>query len=120
RGRQRAYGPSKRTLSRAGGSADQRAADQRRTGEARAGHHREQRHARRAAPAGDGRIRQVNGRFSRSRRSGEGQMTVEEQAGAEAGFRQYAIEEYHPHVEPYYVPAGDEIGLFEAAFASRS
>jgi len=46
-------------------------------------------------------------------------MTVEEQAGAEAGFRQYAIEEYHPHVEPYYVPAGDEIGLFEAAFASR-
>ena len=46
-------------------------------------------------------------------------MTIEEQVGEEAGYRQYAIEEYHPHVEPYYVPAGDEIALFEAAFASK-
>ena len=46
-------------------------------------------------------------------------MTVEEQVDESAGYRQYAIEEYHPHVEPYYVPTGDEISLFEAAFASK-
>jgi nitric oxide reductase NorQ protein len=34
-------------------------------------------------------------------------------------YRQYAIEEYHPHIEPYYVPTGDEVELFEAAFESR-
>jgi nitric oxide reductase NorQ protein len=45
-------------------------------------------------------------------------MTVEEQLDTEA-FRQYAIEEYHPHVEPYYVPVADEVSLFEAAFASK-
>jgi len=54
-----------------------------------------------------------------ARGSPEGRMTVEEQVGEEAGFRQYAIEEYHPHVEPYYVPTGDEVELFEAAFASK-
>jgi nitric oxide reductase NorQ protein len=37
----------------------------------------------------------------------------------EQGYRLYAIEEYHPHVEPYYVPTGDEVELFEAAFESR-
>jgi len=45
-------------------------------------------------------------------------MTVKEQIGDET-FRQYAIEEYHPHVEPYYVPTGDEVELFEAAFNSK-
>src|SRR5205823_6165408 len=46
-------------------------------------------------------------------------MTVEAQVEEEQGYRQYAIEEYHPHVEPYYVATGDEVELFEAAFASR-
>jgi len=48
-------------------------------------------------------------------------MTIEEQTQVEqdGGFRQYAIEEYHPHVEPYYVATGDEIELFEAAFESK-
>jgi nitric oxide reductase NorQ protein len=45
-------------------------------------------------------------------------MTTETET-EELGYRQYAIEEYHPHVEPYYVPTGDEVELFEAAFASR-
>ncbi|MEX2245267.1 MAG: CbbQ/NirQ/NorQ/GpvN family protein [Dehalococcoidia bacterium] len=46
-------------------------------------------------------------------------MTVEEQTGEDQGYREYAIEEYHPHVEPYYVPTGDEVELFEASFASK-
>jgi nitric oxide reductase NorQ protein len=46
-------------------------------------------------------------------------MTVEGQVAEEQDYRQYAIEEYHPHVEPYYVATSDEIELFEAAFASR-
>ncbi len=46
-------------------------------------------------------------------------MTTEEMTAEEAGYRQYAIEEYHPHVEPYYVPTSDEVELFEAAFASK-
>src|SRR5436190_18233779 len=46
-------------------------------------------------------------------------MTVEGQVEEEQAYRQYAIEEYHPHVEPYYVATGDEIELFEASFASR-
>jgi nitric oxide reductase NorQ protein len=46
-------------------------------------------------------------------------MPTEEQTEIEGGYRQYAIEEYHPHVEPYYVPTGDEVELFEAAFASK-
>jgi nitric oxide reductase NorQ protein len=29
------------------------------------------------------------------------------------------MEEYHPHEEPYYVAQGDEIELFEAAFAAK-
>ena len=44
-------------------------------------------------------------------------MTTDEQTDTEGGYRQYAIEEYHPHVEPYYVPTGDEVELFEAPFA---
>jgi len=46
-------------------------------------------------------------------------MTVEEQTDEGQGYRLYAIEEYHPHVEPYYVPTGDEVELFEAAFRSK-
>ncbi len=46
-------------------------------------------------------------------------MTTEEQTEIDGGYRQYAIEEYHPHVEPYYVPTSDEVELFEAAFAAK-
>jgi nitric oxide reductase NorQ protein len=44
-------------------------------------------------------------------------MTV---ADAETGaFRQYAIEEYHPHREPFYLPIADEVQLFDAAFHQK-
>jgi nitric oxide reductase NorQ protein len=35
------------------------------------------------------------------------------------GFRQYAVEEYAAEEEPYYIPIGDEIELFEAAFHQK-
>jgi nitric oxide reductase NorQ protein len=38
---------------------------------------------------------------------------------ADSGFRQYAIEEYSAEDEPFYVPVGDEIELFEAAFHQK-
>jgi nitric oxide reductase NorQ protein len=44
-------------------------------------------------------------------------VTAAEQT--EGAYRQYAIEEYHPHREPYYVPIGDEIELFDAAFKQK-
>ena len=34
-------------------------------------------------------------------------------------FRSYIIEEYHMTEEPYYVPVGDEVELFEAAYAQK-
>jgi nitric oxide reductase NorQ protein len=34
-------------------------------------------------------------------------------------YRSYIIEEYHLTKEPYYVPVGDEIQLFEAAYAQK-
>ncbi len=34
-------------------------------------------------------------------------------------YRQYAAEEYAPHVEPFYLPVGDEVELFEAAFEQK-
>ena len=34
-------------------------------------------------------------------------------------FRSYIIEEYHLTEEPYYLPIGDEIELFEAAYAQK-
>ena len=34
-------------------------------------------------------------------------------------FRSYIIEEYHLTQEPYYLPIGDEIALFEAAYAQK-
>jgi nitric oxide reductase NorQ protein len=38
---------------------------------------------------------------------------------ADSGFRQYAIEEYISEAEPFYIPIGDEIELFEAAFHQK-
>jgi nitric oxide reductase NorQ protein len=46
-------------------------------------------------------------------------MTTGEKTADDQGYLQYAIEEYHPHVEPYYVPQGDEVELFTAAFESK-
>ena len=46
-------------------------------------------------------------------------MTVEQQTAEELPYREYAIEEYQAHAEPYYVATGDEIELFEAAFESK-
>ena len=34
----------------------------------------------------------------------------------EGDYRQYAIEEYYAHEEPYYLPVGNEVALFTAAF----
>ena len=34
-------------------------------------------------------------------------------------YRSYIIEEYHLTEEPYYVPIGDEVELFEAAYRSK-
>ena len=34
-------------------------------------------------------------------------------------YKSYIIEEYHLEDEPYYVPVGDEIELFEAAYKQR-
>ena len=34
-------------------------------------------------------------------------------------YREYAIEEYRPHVEPYYLPLRNEVELFTAAFEER-
>ena len=34
----------------------------------------------------------------------------------DAGYRQYAIEEYRAIEEPFYVPISDEVEFFEAAF----
>ena len=45
-------------------------------------------------------------------------MTVEEQV-ADGNFRQYAIEEYHPAREPFYLPIDDEVKLFTAAFQQQ-
>jgi nitric oxide reductase NorQ protein len=44
-------------------------------------------------------------------------MTIAERRAGE--YREYAIEEYHPHREPYYLPVSDEVELFEAAFAQK-
>jgi nitric oxide reductase NorQ protein len=45
-------------------------------------------------------------------------MTVEE-TKTEETYRQYAIEEYHPLQEPFYLPVGDEVELFTAAFRQK-
>src|SRR3954447_6284050 len=36
-----------------------------------------------------------------------------------ASYREYAVEEYKPHVEPYYLPIANEIEMFTAAFEER-
>ena len=45
-------------------------------------------------------------------------MTTETER-ADTGYRQYAIEEYASTEEPFYIPIGDEIELFEAAFHQK-
>src|SRR5437867_3143247 len=45
-------------------------------------------------------------------------MTVANER-AEGAYREYAIEEYHAHREPFYLPIGDEIELFTAAFNQK-
>ena len=37
----------------------------------------------------------------------------------DAGYRQYAIEEYHAIEEPFYVPLTDEVELFDVAFEQQ-
>ncbi len=39
--------------------------------------------------------------------------------GTSTSYREYAIEEYKPHVEPYYLPIGGEVEMFTAAFEER-
>jgi nitric oxide reductase NorQ protein len=45
-------------------------------------------------------------------------MTTSEKS-TKSLYQSYIIEEYHLKEEPYYVPTGDEIELFEAAYAER-
>jgi nitric oxide reductase NorQ protein len=45
-------------------------------------------------------------------------MTTSEKS-TKSLYQSYIIEEYHLKKEPYYVPTGDEIELFEAAYAER-
>ncbi len=44
-------------------------------------------------------------------------MTLADQT--DGAFRQYAIEEYHPAREPFYLPIADEVDLFVAAFKQK-
>jgi nitric oxide reductase NorQ protein len=37
----------------------------------------------------------------------------------EGDYRQYAVEEYYALKEPYYLPVGDEVALFTAAFSQQ-
>jgi nitric oxide reductase NorQ protein len=46
-------------------------------------------------------------------------MTLGSEQIQYAPYREYAIEEYKPHVEPYYVPLRNEVELFTAAFEER-
>jgi nitric oxide reductase NorQ protein len=45
-------------------------------------------------------------------------MTLAEDR-TEGAYREYAIEEYHPHREPFYLPIADEVELFTAAFNQK-
>src|SRR3989338_597674 len=47
------------------------------------------------------------------------EMTAIEERTGDTAFREYAIEEYRPHREPYYIPIADEIELFTAAFNQK-
>ena len=44
-------------------------------------------------------------------------MTIEEET--EGAYQLYAIEKYHPHKEPFYLPIADEVDLFSAAFQQK-
>ena len=44
-------------------------------------------------------------------------MTIEEETGG--AYQLYAIEKYHPHKEPFYLPIADEVDLFSAAFQQK-
>ena len=37
----------------------------------------------------------------------------------EGDYRQYAVEEYYALREPFYLPVGDEVALFTAAFSQQ-
>ncbi|MDP3768128.1 MAG: CbbQ/NirQ/NorQ/GpvN family protein [Dehalococcoidia bacterium] len=45
-------------------------------------------------------------------------MTIAEER-TETAYRQYAIEEYHPVREPFYLAVSDEVDLFTAAFKQK-
>jgi nitric oxide reductase NorQ protein len=44
---------------------------------------------------------------------------VEQRVEEEQSYRQYAIEEYYAFEEPYYLPIGSEVPLFNAAFEQQ-
>jgi nitric oxide reductase NorQ protein len=45
---------------------------------------------------------------------------VEQRVEEEQSYRQYAIEEYYAFEEPYYLPIGSEVPLFNAAFEQQN
>ena len=49
----------------------------------------------------------------------EGSALTTQTGQADQGYRQYAVEEYAASAEPFYLPVGDEIELFEAAFHQK-
>ena len=44
---------------------------------------------------------------------------VEQETEEATGYRQYAVEEYYALAEPFYLPIGDEVALFTAAFEQQ-
>jgi len=46
-------------------------------------------------------------------------MVTKTSSSTKTLYQSYIIEEYHLKKEPYYVPVGDEIQLFEAAYSQR-
>ena len=44
-------------------------------------------------------------------------MTIAEET--DGAYQLYAIEKYHPHEEPFYLPIADEVDLFSAAFQQK-
>ena len=46
-------------------------------------------------------------------------MATKTSSSTKSLYQSYIIEEYHFKKEPYYVPLGDEIQLFEAAYSQR-
>ncbi len=59
---------------------------------------------------------------TRSSSEGPGEVTISNDLrfpDEGVSYREYAIEEYKPHIEPYYLPIGNEIEMFTAAFEER-